>query len=60
LIIDAYNSLVETAEAADAAVADRTDLLGRWLAVAHSMRNWALAARVRVDRREPSGWVRRL
>lgn len=43
LIIDAYNSLGETAEAADAAVADRTDLLGRWLAVAHSLRNWALA-----------------
>jgi AcrR family transcriptional regulator len=43
LIIDAYNSMGEAAEEADAAVADRTDLLGRWLAVAHSLRGWALA-----------------
>jgi AcrR family transcriptional regulator len=43
LIIDAYNSLGEAAEAADAAVSDRSDLAGRWLAVAHALRDWALA-----------------
>ena len=43
LIIDAYNSFGDTAETADAAVADRTDLTGRWLAVAHALRDWALA-----------------
>lgn len=43
LIIDAYDALGEAAEAADAAVADRADVLGRWLAVAHAVRAWALA-----------------
>jgi AcrR family transcriptional regulator len=43
LIIDAYNSLGEASEQADAAVKDRADLLGRWLAVARSLRTWALA-----------------
>ncbi len=43
LIIDAYNSIGAAAEAADAAVADRGDLTGRWLAVAHGLRAWALA-----------------
>ncbi|MFL6142647.1 MAG: TetR/AcrR family transcriptional regulator [Labedaea sp.] len=42
LILDAYNSMGDAVEAADAAVADRSDLLGRWLAVAHTLRNWAL------------------
>jgi AcrR family transcriptional regulator len=42
LIIDAYNSLGGAAEAAEAAV-DRTDLLGRWCAVWHGVRDWALA-----------------
>ena len=43
LIIDAYNSIGEAAEVADAAVADRADAGGRWLAVAHGLRAWALA-----------------
>jgi AcrR family transcriptional regulator len=42
LIVDAYNALGEAAEAADAAVADRRDVTGRWLAVAHAVRRWAL------------------
>jgi len=42
LIIDAYNSMGEAGEAADAAVADRADLLGRWLAVTRGLRAWAL------------------
>ena len=42
LIIDAYNSLGEVSEKADALVTDRTDVLGRWLAVARSLRAWAL------------------
>jgi AcrR family transcriptional regulator len=44
LIIDAYNSMGEAGEAADAAVADRADLLGRWLAVTTALRAWALAS----------------
>lgn len=43
LIIDAYNSMGEAAEKADAAVTDRADLLGRWLAVGHALRAWSLA-----------------
>src|SRR5439155_5850512 len=43
LILDAYNAMGEAAEAADAGVTHRTDLLGRWLAVAHAVRAWALA-----------------
>ena len=42
LIIDAYNSLGEAAEEADAGVADRKDVAGRWLAVTRSVREWAL------------------
>jgi AcrR family transcriptional regulator len=42
LILDAYNSLGETAEKADARVKDRSDVLGRWFAVARSLRAWAL------------------
>ncbi len=43
LIIDGYNAMGEAAEQADAAVADRPDLIGRWLAVGHALRDWALA-----------------
>lgn len=42
LIIDGYGALADEAEAADAAVADRGDLLGRWLAVGHAARRWGL------------------
>src|SRR5579885_2276359 len=42
LIVDAYNSLGEAAEKADAGVADRKDIAGRWLAVARAVREWAL------------------
>src|SRR5262249_39240809 len=42
LIIDAYNSIGEAVERADAAQ-PHDDLLGRWLAVAHAVRDWALA-----------------
>src|SRR5439155_24329940 len=43
LIIDAYNAMGEASERADEGIADRTDVLGRWLAVARSLRAWALA-----------------
>ncbi len=42
LILDAYNALGEAAEAADAAVTDRSQLRARWLATAHGIRGWAL------------------
>jgi AcrR family transcriptional regulator len=42
LIIDAYNALGETVERADAGQ-PREDLPARWLAVAHAVRDWALA-----------------
>jgi AcrR family transcriptional regulator len=42
LIIDAYDTLGTAAEAADAAVA-RGDLRGRWMAVCHAVRHWALS-----------------
>lgn len=41
LITDAYTSLAETAQAAEAAV-PRDDLPGRFLALAHAVRTWAL------------------
>lgn len=44
LILDAYNSLGEAAEAAGASVRDRDDYLGRWLTVAHAVRRWAVAS----------------
>jgi AcrR family transcriptional regulator len=44
LIVDAYNALGDAAEAADAAVTDRTELRHRWLAVANAIRDWALAS----------------
>jgi AcrR family transcriptional regulator len=43
LILDAYNNLGATVEAADAAVTDRADLRGRWLTAARAIRSWALA-----------------
>jgi AcrR family transcriptional regulator len=43
LIIDAYNDLGETVEAADAAVTNRGELRGRWLAATRAVRGWALA-----------------
>ena len=43
LIVDAYNALGETVEAADAAVADRGLLRQRWLVTARAVRGWALA-----------------
>ncbi|NJC69506.1 TetR/AcrR family transcriptional regulator [Planosporangium thailandense] len=42
LIVDAYNALGTAAERAEAEVA-RDDLLGRWLATCHAVRDWALA-----------------
>ena len=42
LILDAYNALGEAAEAADAAVTDRSQLRARWLATACGIRRWAL------------------
>ncbi|WP_233624705.1 TetR/AcrR family transcriptional regulator [Actinoplanes sp. ATCC 53533] len=43
LITDAYNGLGDAAETADAQVADRGDLRGRWLSTCHGVRRWALA-----------------
>src|SRR5689334_19903959 len=42
LIIDAYNAMGDAVEAADAML-PRADLEGRWLAIAHGIREWALA-----------------
>jgi AcrR family transcriptional regulator len=42
MILDAYNSLGEAAEQAEAAVA-RRDLAGRWLALGRGIRQWSLA-----------------
>jgi AcrR family transcriptional regulator len=42
LIIDGYNAMGEAVEKAEAACA-RDDLMGRWLAVCHAVRDWALA-----------------
>ncbi len=42
LIIDGYNALGEAVEKAEARCA-RDDLTGRWLAVCHAVRDWALA-----------------
>ena len=43
LIIEAYDELGDAVEAADAGVADRTDLASRFLAVCHAIRDWARA-----------------
>ncbi|MFI6600383.1 TetR/AcrR family transcriptional regulator [Nonomuraea sp. NPDC050536] len=42
LIIDGYNAIGEAVERADAACA-REDYLGRWLAICHGARDWAIA-----------------
>lgn len=44
LIIDAYDSLADAAEAAEAS-APRRDALARWMALGRGMREWALANR---------------
>ena len=41
LILEAYNALGEECERAEAAV-DRADLTGRWLAMCHAARRWAV------------------
>lgn len=43
LIVDAYNSIGDAVEAADARVTNRDNLRGRWLAATHAVRGWALA-----------------
>jgi AcrR family transcriptional regulator len=42
LIIDSYQRLGAAAEAADAAIRRRNDFRGRWSAIAHSIRGWAM------------------
>jgi AcrR family transcriptional regulator len=42
LIIDAYNGLGDAVDAAEARL-PRDDFLGRWMAVCHATRDWALA-----------------
>ncbi len=44
LIVDAYNSLGDAVEAAEARC-DRADLRGRWLAICHAVREWAVTNR---------------
>jgi AcrR family transcriptional regulator len=43
LIVDAYNAIGAVGEHADGTITDRLNLTGRWLAVAHGWRDWALA-----------------
>ncbi|WP_344666204.1 TetR-like C-terminal domain-containing protein [Catenulispora yoronensis] len=43
LIIDAYTSLADAADAADGNVDRREAYLARWFSVGHTIRNWALA-----------------
>lgn len=43
LIIDSYDRVGETVEAADARVKKRSDFLGRWRAMSHALRDWAFA-----------------
>ena len=42
LLIEAYDELGEAVERADAAVTERDDLSGRWHAVCHAVRDWAV------------------
>jgi AcrR family transcriptional regulator len=42
LIIDAYDAIGAAGEEADASVTRRTDLVGRWMAVARAVRSWAI------------------
>jgi AcrR family transcriptional regulator len=41
LLIEAYDDFGAAVEAADAAVADRADLVGRWRATCRALRDWA-------------------
>lgn len=43
LIIDSYDRLGEAVESADRAVPRRSDFLGRWRAMTHAIRGWAVA-----------------
>lgn len=43
LIIESYEALGSAVETADASVAQRDDLFGRWMAIAHGTRTWAVA-----------------
>jgi AcrR family transcriptional regulator len=43
LILDAYNALGATVEAADGSVTDRSQLRARWLAATRAVRAWALS-----------------
>ena len=43
LLVICYDELGAEVEAAEAEVADRADIRGRWLAIAHTVRRWALA-----------------
>lgn len=42
LIIDSYDRLGEAVEVADLGVRRRSDFLGRWRAMAHAVRSWAI------------------
>jgi len=43
LIVECYDELGAAVEDADAAVADRDDVAGRWLAACRALRGWAVA-----------------
>ncbi|MFC8799094.1 TetR/AcrR family transcriptional regulator [Promicromonospora sp. NPDC057138] len=43
LLIEAYDELGEAAEAAEAGVADRSDIAARWLATFRAVRGWCIA-----------------
>jgi AcrR family transcriptional regulator len=43
LLVICYTELAEEVEAAEAAVTDRSDRRGRWLAIARAVRRWAVA-----------------
>ncbi len=42
LIIDAYDDLGAAVESADSRITERADLRGRWLAICHAARGWAI------------------
>ncbi len=43
LLVICYTELAEEVEAAETEVTDRSDRLGRWLAIARTVRRWAVA-----------------
>ena len=43
LLIESYDEVGEAVQRADCSVANRDDLAGRWRAVCHAVRNWAVA-----------------